>query len=369
MKRLTVLFLFLCATCCWAAEPIVIGQSLGLSPPDRQAQEVQAGTAAFVEAVNARGGIGGRRLRVVTMDDGNVPERHQQNLRTLVKVEHAVAIVNCIGEAICRAAAVTAGELHVPLIGVQTGSLAISHLAGGYVFRIRPAWDREAETLMVQLKALSVSRAVLVTEQRTETEPIKLLRNAATRHGVALQTVPLSSLTTEGYKQLMNTLAQGGFQAAVLELQPETIEAIRAAGIDARAEWPAVLMAMSSVSLGHLRTGFEKRVIGFTALVPNPEKTSVRLTAELERSADAHAMGGGSMALTHAGLEAYIGLKVLGEALRRSNGRIDPARIVAALEGLNGVDLGGYVVSFNRGRTSGSDFVEMAFRTRSGTIR
>lgn len=370
MKVIVACLLFsLWSALSWASEPIIIGQSLGLSPPDRHAQEAQAGTAAFIEAINARGGIAGRRLRLITLDDSNVAERHQKNLRTLVKVEKAVAIVNCLGEAICRAAAVTVGELQVPLIGVQTGSQAVTNQVGAYVFRIRPTWEKEANTLMKQLKSLNVSRVALVTDQRTETEPLKMLRSVSMRYGLTLQTELLSSTTPDGFKQLINALDQGAFQAAVLELQPATLEALRAAGIDARPEWPSMLMAMSSVSLGHLRTGFTNRVIGFTALVPNPEGTSVALTAELQRSADAHSMGGGTMALTHTGLESYISLKVLGEALRRSAGRTEPHRIVAALQTLNGVDLGGYTVSFNRDRISGSDFVEMAFRTRSGILR
>ena len=354
-----------------AAEPIVIGQSLGLLPPDRQTQEVLAGTAAYVEAVNARGGIGGRRLRLITLDDGNVPARHAQNLRKLVNEERAVAIVNCVGEAICRVAASVANELRVPLVGVQTGSAGVSHRTNAYVFRIRPTWEKEADTVVLQLKAQGLARAALVTDQLIETEPLKWLRAAATRHALALETVPLSATTPEAFKQLMATFSQKGFQAAVLELQPTTIEAIRAAGVDALPEWPLTLMAMSSVSLDYLRTGFPKRVIGYTTVVPNPESTAVSLSTELRRYAETNAVSGGYVAVTTTGLESYISLKVLADALRRSSpGKPGEAeRLLSALEGMNGVDLGGYNISFASGKASGSDFVEMAFRPRQGAAR
>ena len=51
--------------------PLVLGQSLPLSGPAFPiSNRVQAGAKAWVDRVNANGGIGGRRLELLSLDDG-----------------------------------------------------------------------------------------------------------------------------------------------------------------------------------------------------------------------------------------------------------------------------------------------------------
>jgi branched-chain amino acid transport system substrate-binding protein len=93
-----------------AVEPFVLGQSLPV--PGAMAQfsrQVIGGTQACVEHVNANGGIQGRPVRLVTLDDGGDPARHEANLRTLPQESRAIALLNCADDASClRAAKVAA---------------------------------------------------------------------------------------------------------------------------------------------------------------------------------------------------------------------------------------------------------------------
>ena len=64
---------------------IVLGQSLGLTGPlAEMAPDIVNASKACFDAVNAQGGIHGRRIRVLTEDDGYKPENTVNNLRKLL---------------------------------------------------------------------------------------------------------------------------------------------------------------------------------------------------------------------------------------------------------------------------------------------
>jgi branched-chain amino acid transport system substrate-binding protein len=74
--------------------------------------------AAWVESVNARGGIDGHRIELLTADDGNSAAQDLANARTFVEKYGAIALVN-FNPAPGGAAAVDeyARKKHVPIVG------------------------------------------------------------------------------------------------------------------------------------------------------------------------------------------------------------------------------------------------------------
>ena len=61
---------------------IVIGQSAALSGPASElGTEMRAGAKAYFDHVNAQGGVFGRKIELVTQDDGYEPERSVANTK------------------------------------------------------------------------------------------------------------------------------------------------------------------------------------------------------------------------------------------------------------------------------------------------
>jgi ABC-type branched-subunit amino acid transport system substrate-binding protein len=58
-------------------------------------------------------------------------------------------------------------------------------------------------------------------------------------------------------------------------------------------------------------------------------------------------------------LEAYVGAKVLVEALRRAGPKPTREAFMQALDGMKSFDTGGYLVSFSPTDHNGSSFVEL----------
>src|ERR1700704_2590377 len=84
-KLLTLLFAVLIAGAARAengvsAGEILIGQSASLSGGAAEAgQQVRDGALAYFEMLNRKGGVNGRKIRLLTLDDGGVPKRGEAN--------------------------------------------------------------------------------------------------------------------------------------------------------------------------------------------------------------------------------------------------------------------------------------------------
>lgn len=79
---------------------VVIGQTVGLTGPlGEVARDIVLGTQALVQAVNDSGGVHGRQLRLLTLDDGHDPARIERNLRQLVLGDEVFALLNLTGGA------------------------------------------------------------------------------------------------------------------------------------------------------------------------------------------------------------------------------------------------------------------------------
>ena len=67
-------------------------------------------------------------------------------------------------------------------------------------------------------------------------------------------------------------------------------------------------------------------------------------------------------------LEGYIAARVLVEGLKRAGPNPSRERLVASLEDISDLDLGGYLVRFSKDNQNGSRFVDLGVVNRSGDL-
>lgn len=344
-----------------APEPLLIGQSLPLTGPAFPiANRVQAGAKALVERVNAAGGLNGRRLELLTLDDAGDPARHTANLRQLVQARGALALANCLGERACAAAATVSRELGVPLVGTFSGAAALREPVQRTVFPLRADDRHEAEALVQQLGSIGITRVAWLADGD---EPAREAVLARALQAAGVQVVRIAAVPLEA---AWPAVAAATPQALLLTLGPASLDAISQAGLAERHELPATVAALSSSTLTQVTRLFRGKVIGFTSTVPIPEISQLPLVREFERDADGYA---GPEAFSFEGLAAYIHLRVLAEALRRAGARPEPARLTDTLENLGTLDLGGWRLRFAPDQHQGTDRIEIGLRARDGRLR
>lgn len=346
------------------AQPLVIGQSLPLTGPGfPAANRVVAGARALVERVNASGGILGRPLELVTLDDGGDATRQAANLQALVRQHRAIAIVNCLGEKPCLAAAATTQALGVPLVGPMSGARALRAPGLAHVFSLRPGDAREAAVLARQLQSIGVSRALLLAD---DAEPARAQALAEALQAIDIQ---LTRVQVDGQaasiEAALRRAGAGAPQALLLQLGHDGLDALGRLPEAVYASVPSTLATLSSAGLTQMTRLFRDRLIGYTSVVPNPEVARLPVVRDFLRDADEFI---GPEAITFEGLEAYLNLRLCAEALRRAGPKADSARLAEAIENLGALDLGGFRLAFSRTQHHGSDFVEIGMRARDGRL-
>ena len=348
-----------------AVEPIVIGQSLPTNGGfDVISAHTLSGAKSYVEA----GGVRGRPLQLITLDDAGDPKRHGENMRKLVQEHNAVALMNCLGDASCAAAAEVARQLRVPLIGPVSGVQTLSRASNPFVFRIRPPYVREADALAKQLLALGTLNVAIVTDVHPRSETVSAFVDALTRLKINSSVTAIDAANDGSFKNLMAELGATRYQAVFFDIHTAATDQLVQLGLDKSDRWPLLVTTLASGNVSTLLNSFSSRMLGFTSVVPNPELAAIPLARELQQHAERFGGTLGS-AVTYAGMESYINARVCVEAIRRAEGsKVDARSVLGALNSFGKLDLGGFTLNFSQNEPSASGWVDIVVRSRTGYL-
>ncbi len=79
------------------AAAIAIGSSGPLTGPDSADGDVLRGAAAYLDYVNSRGGVNGRKIVLTALDDAGDPTVAAENARRLIDQQHVLALFSVVG--------------------------------------------------------------------------------------------------------------------------------------------------------------------------------------------------------------------------------------------------------------------------------
>ena len=96
---LTIFFLFLAlgsrdALAAGASDEIVLGMCTALTGSAQNlGKDMQRGVLVGLARANRNGGVNGRKLRLISLDDGYEPTRTAPNMRQLIEKDNVLAII------------------------------------------------------------------------------------------------------------------------------------------------------------------------------------------------------------------------------------------------------------------------------------
>src|SRR5262249_30199776 len=106
-----------------ANAPIVIGQSAHLSGPLASTMTgVVAGQKLALDEFNAKGGVAGRKVQLITLDDAYDPKKCVENVGRLIEQDRVTALFGLASTANVGAVLPLLADKQVPLVGVYTGA-------------------------------------------------------------------------------------------------------------------------------------------------------------------------------------------------------------------------------------------------------
>ena len=345
---------------------IVIGASAAFT--GRTSASIKAfneGAQIQFDAVNKRGGIGGRKIIYTSLDDGNLPELVVENTKRLLDDDKAIALFGYAGDATVNAALPIIAERNVALVGAITG--AQSHRSHPNLFPLRASYHAEVEKIVVQNLQLGKTRFAIFYQND------EFGKDVVTGLEKSLAKRKLTIASSGEYAR--NSINLGTAVANTLRGNPQAI--IMACTLEACAEFvrqstklksTARLNHLASIDagayfkeLGSLTLGLE-----LTHVVPLPSAIGIPVINDFSKDTKEVAQKHVPSLLS---LEGYLAAKVMVEALRRAGNNPTRAKVLEALNNMGELNLNGFSVSYAPGANIGSTYADISIIGSGGRLK
>eukprot|EP01041_Mallomonas_annulata_P033782 gene33782-56452_t len=120
------------------------------------------GAKLYFDAVNARGGINGQKIELVSVDDKFDPKVTVEVSRKLVTEQKVLALFLNRGTPHSQALLPLLAEFKVPLVGPSTGAMVLHEPVNPWVFNVRATYQREAAKAIEHLASIGITRIALL---------------------------------------------------------------------------------------------------------------------------------------------------------------------------------------------------------------
>ena len=329
-------------------------------------KENTEGARLYLDAVNARGGVNGQKIELISVDDQFDPKRTVEVARELITQQKVLALFLNRGTPHAQALLPLLAEHKLPLVGPSTGAMALHTPVNPWVFNVRATYQREAAKAIEHLASIGMTRiAVLQTDDSFGADSAAGAQKGFEKVGqkpLLLEKFPrdkpefaaLAQQVTQQKAQAVMVIGSAGNTA-------NAVKAIRAAGSRAQ-----IVTLSNNASEGFIKLlGEHAHGVIVTQVFPNERSLTYPLIREAQTLAKAKGMEGVSPAM----IEGFAAAKVLVEGLRRAGPNPTSEGLRDALEGLQNFNIGGLSVSYGPDNHTGLDFADLSIVDASGRFR
>ena len=353
-----------------AAEPgvssteIVIGNTITLQGgKNAYGTAAHAGMKLYFDALNAAGGVNGRRIVLRTLDDDNKTATAESNARKLVQ-EGAFILFGPVEGGPSTAVAKVASELKVPLFGPMAGPPGLRRPLQPMVFPVRAEHRDEFRALMGWGKSTGLKTVAFFHSDseggRVHAENVRLLAKELDME-LSLTLPAKSELKDDDYEAMVRALLDKKPDMIFNHGSPGPYEKLiaksKAAG--SKTTFMGVNSGSSQIvkNLGPLTQGMV-----FAQVVPSPWERKREIAREYQ---DAMRLAKLEGDFSYGSLEGYMTAKALALALKAAGRELSRASLVRTLESTS-FDLGGVKMRHAPTEHEGSRFVDLSMVARDG---
>jgi branched-chain amino acid transport system substrate-binding protein len=322
--------------------------------------------AAFKEA-NGAGGVDGRRLELVSYDDGYEPEKAIANTKRLIE-NGVFALVGEVGTPTSNAVQPIATEAGVPFIGPFTGAAFLRDPSLGNVINIRGSYDQETEAWIKHLTTdIGVSRiAILYQDDTFGRAGYSGVKKAMEKRGMKLVAEGTYERNTTAVKMALLAIRKADPEAVVMVgVYKPCAEFIKLAR---RLKLNSVFVNISFVGANAFakELGEDGKGVVVTQVVPFPEDTSLPLVARYQEALKA---ANPDAQIGFVSLEGYMVGRLVIEALEKVKGPVTRAGLLSTIKEVGTFDLGGITLSYGPNNNQGMDRVFLTMIQADGSFK
>ncbi|MCK5551255.1 MAG: ABC transporter substrate-binding protein, partial [Hyphomicrobiaceae bacterium] len=200
-------------------DKIVFGQSAAFKGPAAVlGLGMREGILAAFNEANAAGGVHGRKLELVSYNDGYEPEKAIANTERLIGDDKVFALIGEVGTPTSKAVQPITTEQSVPFLGPFTGAAFLRDPSLRNVINVRASYDQETEEWIERLTGeLGLSRiAILYQDDSFGRAGLKGVTKALEKRGLNPVAEGTYMRGTTAVKRALLAIRKGSPQAVVM---------------------------------------------------------------------------------------------------------------------------------------------------------
>jgi branched-chain amino acid transport system substrate-binding protein len=341
---------------------ILIGQTIGVTGiAAGPVRELNDGALTYINYVNAHGGVHGRKIKLITLDDKFDPKISEQNARILIDEKKVFAFFQNRGTPHTSAILPLLFSTNTPLIGVGTGAAIFRNPVNRLIFPTKAKYQSEVIAGMQYFASVGKKRiGIVYSDDSFGEDCLKgfdagLMNTKMTGFKVALDR------KSPDFKKATNELVNQNLDAIVVISPAQNaigvIKAIRQ--LDARIQ---LLTISSNSSESFVKAlGDDAIYMIVTQVMPSPSKSTTYLAQEFRKL-----KGDPTHKTSYTTLEGFLNAMVLVEGLKRAGSDLTREGLVRALETIRQKDFGGIELTYSPSDHSGSSYVELSMVNKRG---
>ena len=347
-----------------AASPIVVGQSAALTGPQAGfGTAMRDGIQAALLTVNRGGGVNGRPVQLISLDDQGDKARTEANVEQLSGNGKVVALTGFTTRPCSEAGAVMAAQEGIALVGAFSGTPLLYGDKAATTFTTRASYERELEAIVQHYRLLGMTRFGFVHLEDARATNVPLLEKilakrggqltvtaGVDRKGTGLNAAAIRTLDANQPEVLIILANNAPLTSFLREYAPRTLVLPK--------------MVISFVDREKLLQDLGKDAAGVGFSVVVPEYTKEKYWVVREFVAAAREM---KVQVTPVSLEGFITGLALAEGLR--NAKSDTrAALIEGMGRVGSLDLGYTNMRFSRSERTGSRFVDLSLASRNAGL-
>jgi branched-chain amino acid transport system substrate-binding protein len=347
---------------------IVLGQSVSLDGPLADiGRPMHAGAKACFEAINASGGINGRRIELVGKNDGYDVKRSLANVKEFLADKNTFGLFGCMGTPMVEALLPLIKGTDVPCFGPFTGATSVRPTDMRNVFHIRASFTEEATHLVQHLAVVGYKKIAIIFQANAYGKEVAAAAQQALQAN-ALQAIASISVSNDAAnaaaaaKEVIDAKPDVVLIGLAGKPNIEFVSAIK----NASGGSSLPLYSVSAMGSPTVLNALKEKAYGITVsqVMPYPNSNKREVVREFLQTWNAAGAGPAS----YPAFEGYFYARVFAEVLKRTGSNLTRANFIEAAWNLKRHNFGGYEIGFDRPGRSASHFVELSMVGRNGTF-
>ena len=336
---------------------VTLGQSVALSGSAATlGLPFMQGAKLYFDRLNSAGGVNGRKVELVSLDDAGSPEQAVVNTKKLL-AQGVFSLFGFVGSPQVTAVNALLGGGDMVLFGSMAGADELRGSLYPNVYSIRPGYSEEAAVITRHAETLGMKKLAIVHAK--DAESLAAL-DSAERTMTGLGANLLIKVGFDAVDKAIATQPQSVLVISDPKGAAASIRALRSKGY----KGPIYGFSNTGESLLAEQLGATGAGVVLVRVTPRSDNGKSSLVRELQADAQAAKLGKPNVYM----LEGYIAAWAYTEALRKAGKEPTRARLRKALDGLQEANLGGFRVHFDGDRV-GSKLVELSLIDGAGRVR